>query len=85
MSSSDKPTRREFIVSTSTAALGAAVPLVANPEIAPTADVQSQHVAEAIPYSSEELLPPGRSALSWETEQRKLRCRSAALEQDASV
>ncbi len=59
MSSSDKPTRREFIVSTSTAALGAAVPLVANPEIAPTADVQSQHVAEAIPYSSEELFATG--------------------------
>ena len=59
MSSSDKSTRREFLVTTSSAALGAAVPLgdgqrvsfVSNSPLAPS--------SEKAPYSSEELFQSG--------------------------
>src|SRR6202790_1173133 len=59
MSSSDKSTRREFLVTTSSAALGAAVPLgdgqrvsfVSNSPLAPS--------SEKAPYSSEGLFQSG--------------------------
>src|SRR5271169_4722032 len=50
MSTSDKPTRREFLVSTSSAALGAAVPSTPTPTAPAT---------EKPPYSWEELLHSG--------------------------
>jgi uncharacterized protein (DUF608 family) len=59
MSPSDKPTRREFLVNTSTAAIGAAVPLVGATPISSPADVQTPHASEAIPFSTEELFATG--------------------------
>src|SRR5215472_12355040 len=56
MSHSDKPTRREFLVTTSSAALSAAVPLPAAsvpPVLEPAIEVTLS------PYSAEELLKPG--------------------------
>ena len=56
MSSSDKPTRREFLLTTSTAALGAAVPLGKLPA---EAIVANARVAEGAPFSAEELFKLG--------------------------
>ena len=55
MSPLDKPTRREFLVTTSSAALGAAVPLTGAQPGSPVADVPAAPASEALPYSSEEL------------------------------
>jgi len=58
MSPLDKPTRREFLVATSTAALGAAVPLAGNPAITP--DINASTTDPGVfPYSSEELFLRG--------------------------
>src|SRR5580704_4202056 len=59
MSPLDKPTRREFLVTTSSAALGAAVPLAGSPADAPAADAPAAPVSEVFPYSSEELFSAG--------------------------
>jgi uncharacterized protein (DUF608 family) len=53
MSAPDKPTRREFIVASSSAALGAAVPLPA------TSSSEAATETQPSPYSSEELLKKG--------------------------
>jgi uncharacterized protein (DUF608 family) len=53
MSVPDKPTRREFIVASSSAALGAAVPLPA------TSSSEAATETQPSPYSSEELLKKG--------------------------
>ena len=53
-----KPTRREFLVATSTAALAAATP-AANPAATRPADAAPSAVAEQSPFSSAELLQPG--------------------------
>ena len=55
----DKPTRREFIVTTSSAALGAAVPLTGAQPGPPVANHPAVPVSEEIPYSSEELFHSG--------------------------
>jgi uncharacterized protein (DUF608 family) len=56
MSNSDKPTRREFLVTSSSVALGAAIPVNA----AHTDDVaESAEQKPATSYSAEELLRPG--------------------------
>ena len=52
----DKPTRREFLLTTSTAALGAAVPLGKLPA---EAIVANARVAEGAPFSAEELFKLG--------------------------
>src|SRR6266478_650541 len=59
MSPLDKPTRREFLVTTSSAALGAAVPLSGSQPDSPAADAPAAPVSEALPYSSEELFASG--------------------------
>src|SRR6266403_2922898 len=59
MSPLDKPTRREFLVTTSSAALGAAVPLASHPTDSPAADATAPTVSESLPYSSEELFSSG--------------------------
>jgi uncharacterized protein (DUF608 family) len=60
MSPLDKPTRREFLVTTSSAALGAAVPLTgAQPPVPPVADPLAPPATESSPYSSEELFAHG--------------------------
>ena len=59
MSSLDKPTRREFLVATSSAALGAAVPLTGAPPRSPAANAPDAPVSEALAYSSEELFSRG--------------------------
>jgi len=56
MSNSDKPTRREFLVTSSSVALGAAIP-VSTAQTAPTAE-STEH-QQASSYSAEELLRPG--------------------------
>src|ERR1700722_110753 len=58
MSPLDKPTRREFLVTTSSAALGAAVPLAGSPAASPPTDA-AMPVSEVLPYSSEELFSAG--------------------------
>jgi uncharacterized protein (DUF608 family) len=55
MSPPDKPTRREFMAITSTAALGAAVPVSGAEPAAPVSNSDSVPAAER-PYSSQELL-----------------------------
>src|ERR1022692_4305026 len=55
MSPLDKSTRREFMVTTSSAALGAVVPLAGAQPDAPVSNPLSVPVSEEIPYSSEEL------------------------------
>src|SRR5260370_7215321 len=59
MSPLDKPTRREFLVTTSSAALGAAVPLASSQPDSPATDAPATPISEALPYSSEELFPSG--------------------------
>ena len=59
MSSSDKSTRREFLVTTSSAALGAAVPLAGGQKISPISNTPPVLSPEATPYSSEELFQSG--------------------------
>jgi uncharacterized protein (DUF608 family) len=58
MPDSNKPSRREFLVATSSAALGAAVPLPAAPAITPS-NAPVSPTAEQSPYSPEELLRHG--------------------------
>jgi uncharacterized protein (DUF608 family) len=55
----DKSTRREFMVITSSAALGAAVPLAGTQPEAPISNPPLAPVSEEIPYSSEELFDNG--------------------------
>jgi uncharacterized protein (DUF608 family) len=59
MSPSDKSTRREFMAITSSAALGAAVPLAGPQPGAPTSNPPVPPVREEIPYSEEELFDHG--------------------------
>jgi|CZKR01.1.fsa_nt_gi uncharacterized protein (DUF608 family) len=59
MSPLDKSTRREFMVTTSSAALGAVVPLAGAQPDAPVSNPLSVPVSEEIPYSSEELFDNG--------------------------
>ena len=59
MSPFDKPTRREFLVTTSSAALGAAVPLAGAQPGAPDSNPPESPVSGEIPYSSEELFHTG--------------------------
>ena len=59
MSPLDKPSRREFLVTTSSAALGAAVPLPGSPANTPVADAPTTPVSDSLPYSSEELFSRG--------------------------
>src|SRR5436853_5570925 len=59
MSPLDKSTRREFLVTTSSAALGAAVPLASSQRDSAAADPRTTPVSEALPYSSEELFSSG--------------------------
>src|ERR1039457_3141996 len=59
MSPLDKSTRREFMVTTSSAALGAVVPLAGAHPDAPVSNPLSVPVSEEIPYSSEELFDNG--------------------------
>jgi uncharacterized protein (DUF608 family) len=59
MSPLDKPTRREFMAITSSAALSAAVPLAGAQTPAPISDPPSDRISEEIPYSSEELFGHG--------------------------
>ena len=53
-----KPTRREFLVATSTAALAAATPVVSS-AASPTTEVSPSTGADQIPFPSSELLQPG--------------------------
>src|SRR3974377_30504 len=53
-----KPTRREFLVATSTAALAAAAPVAAH-SAPPATGASSSDGADQIPFSSTELLQPG--------------------------
>ncbi len=59
MSPLDKPSRREFLVTTSSAALGVAVPLAGSPAKPPVVDAPATQVSDALPYSSEELFSLG--------------------------
>jgi uncharacterized protein (DUF608 family) len=59
MSSSDKPTRREFLVTTSTAAIGAAVPLGSMPAEASLANAAVTSAPEGAPFAAEELFKIG--------------------------
>ncbi len=59
MSPLDKSTRREFMAITSSAALGAAVPLVGAQPEPPVPNPLSVPVSEEIPYSAEELFDNG--------------------------
>src|SRR5215472_17051549 len=58
MSPLDKSTRREFLVATSSAALGAAAPLAVSPPGSPVSNAPAL-LSEELPYSSEELLQSG--------------------------
>jgi len=58
MSPFDKSTRREFMAITSSAALGAAVPVTGPPD-APVSNPPSVPVSEATPYPAEELFAHG--------------------------
>jgi len=55
MSPIDKSTRREFLAITSSAALGAAVPLAGAPPDAPVSNAPVVPVSDETPYSTEEL------------------------------
>ena len=57
MSRSEKPTRREFLVTSSSVALGAAIPVSGTQASVPAEN--SEQVAVATPYSPEELIRPG--------------------------
>jgi len=59
MSLSEKSTRREFLVTTSSAALGAAVPLAAGQPVAPASNTPDKPSAEHPAYASEDLLRSG--------------------------
>ena len=59
MPSSDKPTRREFLVTTSTAAIGAAVPLGSMPAEASVANAAVTTAPEGAPFAAEELFKIG--------------------------
>src|SRR5260370_42458394 len=59
MSPVDKPTRREFLLTTFSAALGAAVPLAGSQPDSPAADAPATPVSDALTYSSEELFASG--------------------------
>jgi len=59
MSPFEKPTRREFLVATSSAALGAAVPTTASPTDSPAEKVPARPVSEPLRYSLEELFSSG--------------------------
>ena len=60
MSLKDKSTRREFLVTTSSAVLGAAaVPLAGAQPVPPTANENPSAAGESTPYSTEELLKSG--------------------------
>src|SRR5258708_30202252 len=59
MSSSDKSTRREFLVTTSSAALGAAVPLAGGQQVSPVSKTPPAPPAEEDHYSPEELFKSG--------------------------
>ncbi len=59
MSLPDKPTRREFLVTTSSAALGAAVPLPGAQPSSPPTDAPPVPVQAATPYSQEDLFHLG--------------------------
>jgi uncharacterized protein (DUF608 family) len=59
MSPLDKSTRREFMAITSSAALGAAVPLAGAQPDAPGSNSPSDPISEEIPYSSKELFDSG--------------------------
>jgi uncharacterized protein (DUF608 family) len=59
MTSSEKPTRREFLVGTSSAVVGAAVPLSAAQPLPSTPNAHTVSASEPIPYSSEELFQSG--------------------------
>ena len=59
MSLSDKSTRREFLVNTSSVALGAAVPLAGVQPISSQSITHSALASGQIPYSSEELFQSG--------------------------
>jgi uncharacterized protein (DUF608 family) len=59
MSPLDKPTRREFLITTSSAALGAAVPATAGQQDSSASKAATAPVAANLPYSTEELLQPG--------------------------
>jgi uncharacterized protein (DUF608 family) len=59
MSPLDKPTRREFLVTTSTAALAAAVPATPGQQDSSALNAGAAPVAAKPPYSTEELLQSG--------------------------
>jgi uncharacterized protein (DUF608 family) len=59
MSPFDKPSRREFLVTTSSAALGAAVPSTVGPKDSLISNAPVSPVDEKAPYSTEELLQTG--------------------------
>jgi uncharacterized protein (DUF608 family) len=59
MSPLDKPTRREFLVTTSSAALGAAVPSAVGQNDSPVPNAAAAPAPEKAPYSTEELLRSG--------------------------
>ena len=52
-------TRREFLITTSSAALGAAVPMADDQARLPTSDAAVTAASEGLPYSSEELFQSG--------------------------
>jgi len=57
MSGAEKPTRREFLVTSSSIALGAAIPVAGAQPASPAEDKDQRQTAA--PYSTEELLRPG--------------------------
>ena len=57
--SSDKSTRREFLVTTSSAALGAAVPLTGAPPASAVSNTSALPESEGSPFSPEELFRSG--------------------------
>jgi uncharacterized protein (DUF608 family) len=59
MPSDDKPTRREFLITTSSAALGAAVPIAGTNAVAPISDISVKSVLEQLPSTPEELFQRG--------------------------
>lgn len=59
MARSEKPTRREFLVGTSSAVVGAAVPLAGAQPLSSTPNANTVSTTEPIPYSSEELFQSG--------------------------
>jgi len=59
MSLSEKSTRREFLVTTSSAALGAAVPLAGAQPVTPASNAPDEPSTGHFPYASEDLLRSG--------------------------